>query len=95
MGKGIIVIVVIIGIFIVMGMVREGTETFQEPLQSVIESSKVIVSTGIGMIKGDEEENRSLFTEIGLVPCVTNDDCNVRLEKCNNVCMCLDGVCAR
>ncbi len=100
MGNGLIIIVVIIGIVVVMGLVRDGTEELKsEPLQSAIESGKTIVNTGkdiINKFRDGKNITEDGLIEVGQIPCATHADCNI-LEECqpNYICTCLEGSCFR
>ncbi len=97
MGSKLMIIVVIIGIFVVMGIVRDGTEGLKEsPLQSIWDSGKTVVSTGANIVNkfGDNETiTDSGLIEVGQIPCVTDADCNL-LEECKQYkCLCLEESC--
>lgn len=96
--KGLGIILIIIGIFVVMGIVRDGTEGFKsKPIQSVWDSSKSIVNTGkdiVDKFKGGEENITSGLIEVGQIPCATDADCNLITEcQPNYTCVCRDSSC--
>ena len=102
MAKGLIIIVVIIGIFVVMGIVREGTDEFKEsPVMSTIESGKATFDKGKELVQGisgsesfeSDETNSTTLTELGQIPCTTDEDCYILSECEGATCLCVEGLC--
>ena len=96
MGKGIIILI-IIGIFVVMGIVRDGVDTLKsEPVQSIWDSSKDIVDAGkniVNKFQGDENTTATGLIEVGQIPCANDADCNILPDCEYYLCVCQGGSC--
>ena len=100
--KLIILAIIIVGVIFLVMMQQRGWEgTKENPLDSTIQASKTIADTGkdafnkgkeiIENFKNDENNNTNLV-EIGQIPCLSNQDCNI-LDECNEDCICQDSIC--
>ena len=96
------IIIVIIGILVVMGLVREGTEAVKDsPIMSTVESGKISFEKGKELVPGmsgsesfeSDETNSTTLTELGQIPCTTDEDCYILSECEGATCLCVEGLC--
>ena len=95
--KGVGIVIIIVGIILIVAVYQGGFEGVKEnPLESTIDSVQSIYGTGKNVVDYAQGDNNTELTEVGMIPCATNEDCAI-LDGCeDNACQCYDnGVCYR
>ena len=85
------IILIIIGIILLISIVRDGFANLKaNPVQSSTNSIKYIYQQGKGVIQ--TVSNNTGLTDLGRLPCTTNQSCSI-LQECGNTCVCQEGNC--
>lgn len=66
--------------------IKEGMDTGVEKTKTIIDYVKDVIY-GEGTGGGEESEEETEKTNLGMIPCKESSDCNL-LDECNNDCTC-------
>ena len=86
-------IIIILAITVIdKGFNKVKEAPFKETLDTGTNTIKSIFDFGKDVVSNDETEEDTEKTNLGMIPCTTDEDCDL-LNECDNNCSCQEGNC--